>query len=124
MHEGEVLPALFSDAKDKGLSCERAASLDVEPNSHERGQQQAKRYNQTKPEGKPDRAYVGAVTANCGSLRALMMNEKRLLAIYDTALESNVTHCDVFEIAGRSNSEKKQARKDIADAFSKVPVDE
>lgn len=122
MHEGEVLPSLFSDAKDKGLSCERAPSFDVELASHDRGRQQAKRYNQSKPEGKPDRVYVGAVTANCGLLRAMMMNDARLLAVYDTALEANVAHSDVFEIAGRSNSEKKQARKDIADAFSKIPV--
>lgn len=122
MHDGEVLPALFSDAKDKGLSCERGDALQIAPQTHERGRQQAQRFNETKPEDRPERAYVGSVTASCSLIRALLMNEQRLLAIYDTALEENVAHADVFEIAGRTNAEKKQARKDIADAFSKVPV--
>lgn len=122
MHDGEVLPALFNDAKDKGLSCERGSAFDTGPETHERGRQQAERYNQEKPADRPDRAYVGSVTASCGLIRSLMMEGRRLLAVYDTALETNVAHSDVFEIAGRSNSEKKQARKDIADAFSKVPV--
>lgn len=122
MHDGEVLPALFSDAKDKGLSCERGGSLKIEPETHERGRLQAQGFNQTKPEDRPERVYVGSVTASCGLIRSLLMNEKRLLSVYDTALEANVAHSDVFEIAGRTNSEKKQARKDIADAFSKIPV--
>lgn len=122
LHEGQVLPALFSDVKDKGLSCERGLLLDIKAETHERGRKQAELYNETKPDGKPDRVYVGSVTANCGILRALAMNEERLLAVYDTAMEDNVAHSDVFEIAGRTNSQRKQARKDIADAFSKVPV--
>lgn len=123
LHEGEVLPALFSDVRDKGLSCERGLSLDIERETHERGRKQAELYNETKPDDKPKRVYVGSVSANCGIVRALVMNNHRLLAVYDTALEANVAHSDVFEIAGRTNSERKQARKDIADAFSKVPVD-
>jgi len=122
LHDGEVLPALFSDAKDKGLSCERADTAAIDPQSHERGRQQAVAYNLVKPEDKPERTYLGAVTATCVALRSLMMDNKRLLAVYDTALEDNVVHADVFEVAGRSNAEKKQARKDLADAFTKVPI--
>ena len=56
-------------------------------------------------------------------LRSLMMDDKRLLAVYVTALEDIVVHVDVFEVAGRSNAERKQARKDLADAFTKIPAD-
>lgn len=123
LHDGEVLPALFSDAKDKGLSCERADTPAIDPQSHERGRQQAEAYNQAKPDDKPERTYLGVVTATCMVLRSLMMDDKRLLAVYDTALEDNVVHVDVFEVAGRSNAERKQARKDLADAFTKIPAD-
>lgn len=122
INDGEVLPTLFSDVKDKGLSCERADNEAIQPDSHERGRKQAESYNVTKPDDKPERSYMGAVTASCIVLRELVMNEKRLLAVYDTSLEENVSHSDVFELAGRSNAEKKQARKDIADAFGKVPI--
>jgi hypothetical protein len=122
LHDGEVLPALFSDAKDKGLSCERADTAAIDPQSHERGHQQAEAYNLAKPDDKPERAYLGAVTATCVVLRSLMIEDKRILAVYDTALEDNSVHVDVFEVAGRTNAERKQARKDLADAFTKVPV--
>lgn len=122
INDGEVLPTLFSDAKDKGLSCEWSENELIAPDSHGRGRKQAASYNLTKPDEKPERTYMGAVTASCLRLRELAMNDKRLLAVYDTSLEENVTHADVFEIAGRSNAEKKQARKDIADAFSRMPV--
>lgn len=123
IHEGEVLPALFHDAKDKGLSCERGSSEQADSPTHERGRQQIEGWNASRAEGAISRSYVGSVSASCSVLRALTMNDNRLLAIYDTALVDNPHHCDVFEIAGRTRAERKQARKDIADAFSKVPVD-
>lgn len=126
LHDGKILPALFSDAKDKGLSCERGDSSTPCNELHARGVAQVERFNANRKASQPARTYVGAVTAKVSTVRELKIAEERAYGIYDTALRENTAHVDIFELAsamkGLSNSEQKLARLRLAEAFTDEPV--
>ncbi len=122
LKDGKVLPALFSDAKDKGLSCERSYTEQASEDVHQRGTAQADRWNDANADHPLKRSYLGVVTSHSKAVRSILVENERSFAIYDTGLSENSKHVDVFEIAGRTNSQRKLARKALADAFTKVPV--
>lgn len=122
LHEGSVLPTLFNDAKDKGLSCERGPSESTPTDTHDRGKAQVHSFNERRQPSKPERAYVGTVTAPVSGVREIVMEEQRVYGVYDTALADNPAHVDVFEIANRTRAQKKLARLALAELFTKVPA--
>lgn len=122
LHEGLVLPAFFNDAKDKGLSCERGAADFPVPDIHNRGKAQAQSFNGRRQPSQPERAYVGTVTAPVDGIRKVVIEGKRVFAIYDTALSDNPDHVDVFEIADRTKAQKKLARLALAELFTNTPT--
>lgn len=122
LYDGQVLPTLFNDAKDKGLSCERGLSATPHPDLHARGVSQVEAFNGRRQISQPERSYVGAVTAQVERVRKIAEEGKRLFAVYDTALSENPAHVDVFEIAARTRAQKKLARLALAQAFTDVPV--
>lgn len=122
LYEGQVLPALFNDAKDKGLSCERGQSATPHPDLHGRGLAQVEAFNGRKQPSQPERSYVGAVTAQVDGVRKIVVEGARGFAVYDTALPDNPAHVDVFEIADRTRAQKKLARLALAQAFTDVPI--
>lgn len=81
---------------------------------------------------KPERSYLGVVTAKSHNVRCLIPegaeespHEKEMMAVYDTALPGNVHHADVFQITQGRNltkSQAKQVRRDLALVFTKVPL--
>lgn len=126
IHEGQVVTALFSDAKDKGLSCERSDSLVPSNDIHERGRVQARTFNETRRANQPERSYVGAVSAKVCAVRSLKEKDERIYGVYDTALPENTAHVDVFEIPASivslSKAEQKLARLLLKEAFTGEPV--
>lgn len=122
LHEGLVVPAFFNDAKDKGLSCERGSSSSPIPEIHDRGKAQVQSFNGRRQPSQPERGYVGTVTATVDGVRKIVIEGKRVFAVYDTALSDNAAHVDVFEIADRTKAQKKLARLALAGLFTNVPV--
>lgn len=119
--DGNINPAFFSDIKDKGLSCERSSTVEIPYDTHQRGIEKAAGWNRDNPENPKQRTYLGAVTANCGAIRSIMPLGSKVYAVYDTALEVNPAHVDVFEVHGRTPGEKKLARFDLSQVFSQTP---
>lgn len=126
LHEGKVVPALFSDAKDKGLSCERDHSPIPSSDLHARGQTQVEAFNANRRPTQAERTYVGAVTAQSVKIRELTLENSRIYAVYDTGLANNPAHVDVFEMPSvmksAMKSEQKLARLALAEAFTDEPV--
>ncbi|AZD52191.1 hypothetical protein C4K19_0373 [Pseudomonas chlororaphis subsp. aurantiaca] len=121
MNGEKVKAALFSDCKDKGLSCERSPTSEVPADIHARGKALVDGWNAANPDSDSPRSYVGVVSAQCERIRELVAQNQRMMAVYDTALADNPLHVDVFQIVNRKRSDVKQARKDIADLFSQIP---
>ncbi|MCZ4324382.1 hypothetical protein [Pseudomonas anguilliseptica] len=126
VHDGKVVTAVFSDAKDKGLSCERGDSLVPTDDLHARARVQVERFNTNRRQTQPERSYVGAISAQVRTVRALKAGEQRVYSVYDTALGENVFHVDVFEIPSAlkalSKAEQKLERLRLAEAFTGEPV--
>lgn len=126
IHDGEVVPALFDDVKDKGLSCERAGQEAPAAETHERGRQQALDFNERRKDTQPEREYLGVVSSTANEVRSVVNGaSQRAYAIYDTGLENNKLHVDIFEmpssLAGMGKSQRKMLRSDLADKFTKKP---
>lgn len=126
LHEGKVVTALFTDAKNKGLSCERDHSPIPSSDLHARGQAQVETFNSNRRPAQAERSYEGAVTAQSVKVREIVLGSSRIYAIYDTGLPNNPAHVDVFEMPSvmRSamKSEQKLARLALAEAFTDEPV--
>lgn len=126
VHDGKVVAALFSDAKGKGLSCERGESLVPTDDLHERARAQVERFNANRRQSQPERSYVGAISAKVRAVRVLRVGGRRAYSVYDTALGENVFHVDVFEIPSalkaRSKAEQKLERLRLAEAFTDEPI--
>jgi len=114
---GEILPTLFSDVKDKGMSVNRL--------SHASEQQVADmgyaKQDRDRANGN-DRTYQGFVQASASAIRALNDGQP-LFCIFDTAREDDVSHADVCQrYAGRSGRQLKKLRKRLFEVFSMTPV--
>lgn len=126
VHDGKVVTALFSDAKNKGLSCERGYSYTPSADLHSRGENQVDAFNENRRPNQPKRTYVGAVTAKSDEVRNITLENSRIYAVYDTGLANNPAHVDVFEMPSvmksAMKSEQKLARLALAEAFTDEPV--
>ena len=89
---------------------------------HDRGKALVDGWNAANPDADSPRSYVGVVSAKCEMIRDMLAQNQRMMAVYDTALEDNPAHVDVFQIVNRKRADVKQARKDIADLFSQIPL--
>lgn len=87
---GNITPAAFNDAMNKGLSVNRL-NYSSETEIHTAGERKAERDRIHAPE----RAYLGLVTASVSSIRSLTEGIHRVFAIYDTALSHDISHADV-----------------------------
>ncbi|MWV11173.1 hypothetical protein F3I62_03600 [Pseudomonas sp. R-28-1W-6] len=126
LHDGKVVTALFSDAKDKGLSCERSGSSAPRGELHARGIAQVESFNANRKPTQGERTYVGAVVASVGAVRALKVADERAYGVYDTALRENTAHVDVIELPSAfkslSKSQQKLARLMLTEAFTDEPI--
>lgn len=116
--EGNVNAAFFSDAKDKGLSCDRC-SEDDSAASRERGQKSVEAYNAKLTPGQTPRQLVGLARVKVEAARQASAQEagRRVFFVYDTALADNKAHVDVFQFALGTKSEQQRHRKSLRDAF-------
>lgn len=122
-NDGTVKPAAFGDVENKGLSCDRSPISTAHNDIHERGVAQVENYNRENPL-KPQRTYLGAVNAECKSIRQILKEDgSRAFAVYDTALINNCDHVDVFHILlNTSPGSRKLLRKRLRDKFTKTPT--
>lgn len=123
--DGEIKMVAFDDAFNKGLSVNR---LDYahEKDIHRLGETKAKHDRMLKPE----RRYVGFVKANVSELRAVSECDKRVYAIFDTAMKDVFHHADVCTIIfGPINCEsinlpkkaaKMKRRREMKKIFSDI----
>ena len=125
LHEGKVVAALFTDAKDKGLSCERSQSSTPSAELHARGRAQVDSFNGNRRPNQSERSYVGTVTAQVLDVRKISLGDSRTYGVYDTGLPNNPAHVDVFEISSvvksGLKSEQKLVRLALAEAFTDEP---
>lgn len=129
--DGSLKTAFFSDCNTFGLSCQRSAVEIATPEIHALGSKMIDDFNAGRPTEKPERSYLGVVSANCDNVRMLRLADgsmpsqpkSGMMAIYDTGLPENPEHVDVFQIHhGLKDYEIKQARRDLALVFTRTPV--
>lgn len=130
--DGSLKTSFFSDCSTFGLSCQRSGSVIPDAETHLLGDTMIQNFNAGRQPEKPERSYLGVVTANCDDVRMLRSTdpsvppyEKPMMAIYDTALPDNAKHVDVFQLQqelGLAKSQVKQVRRDLALVFTRIPV--
>lgn len=128
--DGSLKTAFFSDCNTFGMSCQRSKSIVPEAKTHALGSAQIEKFNASRAPERPERSYLGVVSANCEAVRMLrsadatvVPYEKPMMAIYDTALTENPEHVDIFQLQqGLEKFKIKQARRDLALVFTRTPV--
>ncbi|UDU81222.1 hypothetical protein [Pseudomonas sp. HN2-3] len=128
--KGELTAAFFADCATFGLSCQRS-DVDVpDAETNEIGAAMIESFNANRAPEKPERSYLGVVTAKCDDVRMLRTIEtgvtpydQAVMAVYDTSLADNTRHADVFQFvpAGVERSKLKQIRRDLALVFTRSP---
>jgi len=93
VESGEIKTAAFDDVSNKGLSVNRLSQI-TENGIHEAGEIKANRDR----ESIPDRQYCGFIKASVNKIRKDLEGENRVFAVYDTALENDISHADVCMI--------------------------
>ena len=113
--EGELLPLAFSDIEKLGLSTDRCEHADV-LESRERAFKQARARHKTP---------CGYVEIDTSFLRSLNVDSEdkttqvRALAVFDTAVELNTSHAEVFCIHRYSNKRPHKAvMQDLFDEYA------
>jgi hypothetical protein len=93
----QLKPTALSDAKDKGLSVDRARYRRVE-DSLAAGVEQATKANEA---GRTHRVVAGTFRLSAGVVRQIRIETTQAFSVYDTALELNDAHADVCQaVAG------------------------
>ncbi len=94
--DGEILPAAFTDAAVRGLSCNRLAYTSVEAAMAQSGERVAAA-NIRRGAGIDARRTVAYATYSVAELRSLMFGNapRRGLGVYDTGLADDTSHADI-----------------------------
>ena len=87
---GEIKTAAFDDALNKGMSVNRLKYAS-ENNIHQSGELKAERDRQIRP----DRQYIGFIKTEVSTIRSVHECDKRVCAVFDTALKDTPHHSDV-----------------------------
>ena len=91
---GEVKPASFGDALNRGLSVDRMAHISA-PDLQAKIESKVAR---DKEQGRTNEGFSGVVTAKCRDVRACVMDDgRRSFCAYDTSAEGDVSHADVCQ---------------------------
>ena len=68
-----------------------------------------------------DIEYMGFISANCGSIRALLDEKSdRQFVVLDTATSSNAAHADVCHMRFKDTKAKKDARTALMGVFGTI----
>lgn len=127
---GVLKTAFFADCATFGLSCQRSEVEAPDAETHQIGTSMIETFNAARLPEKPERSYLGVVTAKCDDIRMLRSNDadaptydQPMMAVYDTSLADNIRHADVFQFLpnGFQKSQLKQIRRDLALVFSRSP---
>lgn len=121
---GTVVPTLFSDADNKGLSCDRSTVPGAGDASRTRGEERATAHREANAAASP-RDFVGVVYAQAHTIRQLHTDgdaPHRAFYIYDTANATNEDHVDVFQDRRQGDAARKRLRKKLRDVFSQMPI--
>lgn len=127
---GVLKAAFFADCATFGLSCQRSEVEAPDAETHQIGSAMIEAFNANRQPEKPERSYLGVVTAKCDDVRMLRSSDANALkydnpvmAVYDTGLADNTRHTDVFQFVpdGFQKSQLKQIRRDLALVFTRSP---
>lgn len=117
-----IKPTAFEDVSNKGLSANRL-SYTSEDEIHSEGEIKAIKFAlRTQKE----RGYEGFVTAQAGKIRQIIEDDLQIFAIYDTSLESDISHCDACLLNHKGDGEtsarnaKRKRRKKLQRLFGKL----
>lgn len=109
INTGELTTLAFDDILNKGLSVLRCSYTTNE---------EIIRVGEDKK--KDIHEYLGYVTIQAKCVREHIIELKRAMAIYDTALEDLLTHADICSISVTNKSSKSLLRIFLKDNFSKL----
>lgn len=111
---GQPTPAALGDAAHRGLSCNRQSYIS-EPDL--RARIEAK-IAADAAAGKRSDAFWLVVRAQCSAIRSITQDSgEREFCIYDTALETDMSHADVCQERVSPDSLRKKIRKRLAAVF-------
>ncbi len=117
----ELTTLAFDDMFNKGLSTNRLKFISISE-LNTKGEEKAEKDR----ERKPDREYMGFVKTNVIDIRSAT-DGKRWFTVYDTALESDISHADVCciyqpqkEGKARMKALKSRQRSLLQKVFSKI----
>lgn len=127
---GVLKTAFFSDCATFGLSCQRSGVAEPDAETHQIGTAMIEEFNARRQPEKPERSYLGVVSAKCDDVRMMRSSDpaapaydRPMMAVYDTGLPDNPRHVDVFQFLpeGVQKSQLKQIRRDLALVFTRTP---
>jgi hypothetical protein len=98
--KGDITPAAFDDVLNKGLSVNRRSYISTE-GIHLSGESKAEADRQRRP----DREYLGFISVSVEQIRACLIEDKRIFAVYDSALTQAKHHADICAIILGSTSD-------------------
>lgn len=97
--DGKIKPALFDDLLTHGLSVHRLSHSDLQTiMSMELAR--VEKFNAQKTEKQPARALAGYILLRVKELRAQLSGNRRLIGVYDTALDVNRHHAESCALLG------------------------
>ncbi len=106
---GSLTTLAFDDILNKGLSVLRCNQVDT-----------AKIIEIGKNKKKDTHGYHGYIRVQAKTIREYVVDSKRAMAIYDTAMIDLFSHADICSISVTSKSSKNLLRFFLKDAFSKL----
>lgn len=107
----EIKPALFDDVSSHGLSVHREEHLSINK-IQERQQARVNKFNAEKQAEKPSRTFVGYVSLSTSELRLMKVGDRRSFGVYDTAIDSDVSHAEVCLLIAEKQA-KRSARHSL-----------
>jgi hypothetical protein len=116
--DGSIKPSLISDVKDKGASTQRLAHI-TEEEAINAGRAHTTAKNTSAPDNQ-QRRICGTVKLSVQEVRDLVVASKtRAFGVYDTALPTNPSHADIFQLVSGNGQEARSARLQLFDLANK-----
>lgn len=110
---GKFKPSLFSQVLDEGCSIQRETQATDD---------ELRRFVSDVLVNQTDQSWVGVVSASSKSIRAIRIEDARAVCLYDTALDANRSHAEMFAARTLPEADAPELRRHLLTAFGEGNV--
>lgn len=105
---GKLKPTAFDEVFNRGCSVDRGSHSSID-DIYRRGAQRVEKFNTDNPD-KPRRSFSAVAELTCAEIRAHTVDGAQAVGVYDTALETNVSHAELCQIIADTKANKRSVR--------------